>query len=165
MSTVSPGSTASLSSFCSVSPPPAPAWPAPEQREPLSLVVAKEQAATPTTATKHWKKSISRSYSSCPSPGPVSPSTSTTAEALLSLAQLPAPRVLPVAVAPTRPAVRPPADRLEDLQTWRPYHKCTSEQTVRDCTPSFCKSVLFANSPPVTDTILLCSKSHLPAQQ
>ena len=104
MSTVSPGSTASLSSFCSVSPPPAPAWPAPEQREPLSLVVAKEQAATPTTATKHWKKSISRSYSSCPSPGPVSPSTSTTAEALLSLAQLPAPRVLPVAVAPTRPA-------------------------------------------------------------
>ena len=121
MSTVSPGSTASVSSFTSVSPP------FPEQREPLSLVVVRDtktdRAETPRTA-KHWKKSISRNYSGgCvenQENGPVSPSTSTTAAALLSLRSLPsstspispaappaptlaAPRVLPVAVAPSRP--------------------------------------------------------------
>ena len=108
---MSPGSTASVSSFTSVSPP------YPEQREPLSLVVRDmktDRTETPRTA-KHWKKSISRTYSGgCmenQENGPVSPSTSTTAEALLSLKSVsppasaapPAPRVLPVALAPSRP--------------------------------------------------------------
>ena len=73
-----------------------------------------DRAETPRTA-KHWKKSISRNYSGgCvenQENGPVSPSTSTTAEALLSLKSVsspasaapPAPRVLPVALAPSRP--------------------------------------------------------------
>ena len=91
-----------MSSFTSVSPP------YPEQREPLSLVVRDmrtDRAETPRTA-KHWKKSISRNYSGGwmenQENGPVSPSTSTTAEALLSLKSVsspasaapPAPRVL-----------------------------------------------------------------------
>ena len=85
VSTVSPGSTASVSSFASVSPP------YPEQREPLSLVVRDvrtDREDTPRTA-KHWKKSISRNFSGGweenQEPGPVSPRTTTTAEALLSL--------------------------------------------------------------------------------
>ena len=111
MSTVSPGSTASVSSFTSMSPP------YPEQREPLSLVVRDmraERNETPRTA-KHWKKSISRNFSSTSGSeenqenGPVSPCTNTTAEALLSLRNVAtpavpqAPRVLPVALAPSRP--------------------------------------------------------------
>ena len=108
VSTVSPGSTASVSSFASVSPP------YPEQREPLSLVVRDmrtDREDTPRTA-KHWKKSISRNFSGGweenQEPGPVSPRTTTTAEALLSLksvtpAPLHPPRVLPVALAPSRP--------------------------------------------------------------
>ena len=108
MSTVSPGSTASFSSFSSLSPP----CPAPEQREPLSLVVRRHQAQPDNTQAtpKHWKKSISRNYSGeNRQPGPLlSPSTSTTAEALLSLGQAPpAPRVLPCPVAPTRPVTQP----------------------------------------------------------
>ena len=110
MSTVSPGSTASFSSFSSLSPS------YPEQREPLSLVVRDRSQAdstsTPTT-TKHWKKSISRNYSGEDREnGPLSPSTSTTAEALLSLGKsiptipsssAPISNRLPVPVAPTRP--------------------------------------------------------------
>ena len=109
VSTVSPGSTASFSSFSSLSPS------YPEQREPLSLVVRdrSDSDSTPTT-TKHWKKSISRNYSGEDREnGPISPSTSTTAEALLSLgksvtmssspALIPSHRLLPVPVAPTRP--------------------------------------------------------------
>ena len=111
VSTVSPGSSASFSSFSSLSPPCQPC-PAPEQREPLSLVVRRQQTDSVNTP-KHWKKSISRNYSGeeeRSAAGPLSPSTSTTAEALLSLGSslpAPAPRVLPVALAPTRPVSQP----------------------------------------------------------
>ena len=87
VSTVSPGSTASLSSFSSLSPG------YPEQREPLSLVVREQTSSTPTCSggAKHWKKSvISRNYmgdhrTEDQENGPISPCTSTTVEALLSL--------------------------------------------------------------------------------
>ena len=103
---MSPGSTASFSSFSSLSPP----CSAPEQREPLSLVVRPRHQTQDTQVTpKHWKKSISRNYSGENREPLLSPSTSTTAEALLSLGQapLPAPRVLPCPVAPTRPVTQP----------------------------------------------------------
>ena len=72
--------------------------------------MVRDSQATPRaapTAAKHWKKSISRNYSGGENrePGPLSPATSTTAEALLSLGRAPgpAPRLLPVQPAPARP--------------------------------------------------------------
>ena len=101
---MSPGSTASFSSFSSLSPP----CSAPEQREPLSLVVRPRVQPDTQVTPKHWKKSISRNYSGENREPLLSPSTSTTAEALLSLGQAPpAPRVLPCPVAPTRPVTQP----------------------------------------------------------
>ena len=101
---MSPGSTASFSSFSSLSPP----CSAPEQREPLSLVVRPRAQPDTQVTPKHWKKSISRNYSGENREPLLSPSTSTTAEALLSLGQAPpAPRVLPCPVAPTRPVTQP----------------------------------------------------------
>ena len=73
---MSPGSTASFSSFSSLSPP----CSAPEQREPLSLVVRPRHQTQDTQVTpKHWKKSISRNYSGENREPLLSPSTSTTA--------------------------------------------------------------------------------------
>jgi len=120
VSTVSPGSTASLSavspaSISSLSPASSFQSP-PEQREPLSLVVRdmknneRADSSTPRTP-KHWKKSISRNYSGEENQenGPLSPVTSTTAEALLSLGKtIPQqPRLLPIPVAPSRPLTQP----------------------------------------------------------
>merc|ERR1719507_2217210 len=58
VSTVSPGSTASISA---ISPLISPVGP--EQREPLSLVVRKTEESSSPRLPKHWKKSISRNYS------------------------------------------------------------------------------------------------------
>ena len=101
---MSPGSTASFSSFSSLSPP----CSAPEQREPLSLVVRPRAQPDTQVTPKHWKKSISRNYSGENREPLLSPSTSTAVESLLSLGQAPpAPRVLPCPVAPTRPVTQP----------------------------------------------------------
>ena len=112
---MSPGSTASVSSFTSVSPP------YPEQREPLSLVVRDmktDRTETPRTA-KHWKKSISRNYSGgCmenQENGPVSPSTSTTAEALLSLKSVSSPASAASSLATSRLRTRPRGLQLVEL--------------------------------------------------
>jgi len=119
VSTVSPGSTASLSAVSPASTsslsPTSSFHSSPEQREPLSLVIRDMKnnehldSSTPRTP-KHWKKSISRNYSGEENQenGPLSPITSTTAEALLSLGKtVPQPRLLPIPVAPSRPVTHP----------------------------------------------------------
>ena len=118
MSTVSPGSTASLSTTSPLISPVGISPVGPEQREPLSLVVRKtqEESSSSPRLPKHWKKSISRNYSGGEEEENQenSKSKKVKAEVLGSLdssnvnssAAL-QPRLLPIPVAPSRPVTQP----------------------------------------------------------
>lgn len=106
MSTVSPGSTASLSTISPLVSP----VPGPEQREPLSLVVRKAEESS-CRLPKHWKKSISRNYSggeveNQENGKSVNVKVEGSEDMNINSAAV-QPRLLPVPVAPSRPVTQP----------------------------------------------------------
>ena len=135
VSTVSPGSTASISTISPLISPVAP-----EQREPLSLVVRKTEERLP----KHWKKSISRNYSGGEEENQENDkSAKVKAEAMGSVETSAQPRLLPVPVAPSRPVTQP-----RIVQPWTtPVSFSSCHTSTSSISPTFSSSFTLRKGP------------------
>jgi len=135
VSTVSPGSTASISTISPLISPVAP-----EQREPLSLVIRKTEERLP----KHWKKSISRNYSGGEEENQENDkSAKVKAEAMSSVETSAQPRLLPVPVAPSRPVTQP-----RIVQPWTtPVSFSSCHTSTSSISPTFSSSFTLRKGP------------------